>query len=306
MLVGPRSGRRRSQEGILSGRQIIGPPNVTLALANRPDNVALVREVLAGLADTVEFGDALDDVKAAVSEAANNVVTHAYEGAEGPLEVEIRLAPGELEVTVRDQGVGTAARTDDDEHPSGGIGLAVIDALTVHAETRAIAGLGTEVSMRFAIPDSGERVTLAPTDATPTPIGRLGSDSDVEIAIAPAMLSGAILNRLIGALAARAGFSIDRLSDAQLITDAIGARIGYVLDGACVTVGVDVLESAIELRVSRLRDGGAASLLAGSAIDGLGPVIERLADEIDISPAERGEGLRLVLRDARAERRATA
>jgi serine/threonine-protein kinase RsbW len=277
-----------------------------LALPNRPDNVALVREVLAGLADTVEFGDALDDVKAAVSEAANNVVIHAYEGAEGPLEVDIRLFPGELEVIVRDQGVGTAARADDDDHPAGGIGLAVIDALTVHAETRAVAGLGTEVSMRFAIPDSGERVTLAPTDATPTSTERLSYGSDVEIAIAPAMLSAVILNRLVGALAARAGFSIDRLSDAQLITDAIGARIGAVLDGACVTVGIDMLESAIALRVGRLRDGGAASLLAASAIGGLGPVIERLADEIDISRAEPGEGLKLVLRDARATQLSTA
>jgi hypothetical protein len=68
-----------------------------------------------------------------------------------------------------------------------------------------------------------------------------------------------------------------------------------------------VLESAIALRVGRLRDGGAASLLAASAIGGLGPVIERLADEVDISRAdERGEGLRLVLRDARAPQLSTA
>ena len=282
------------------------PPNVLLALASRADNVALVREVLAGLADTVEFGHALDDVKAAVSEACNNVVVHAYGGDEGPMEVEIRVRQGELEVVVRDHGVGIGPRGDDDDFPARGIGLAVIEALTARAELRGCTAHGLEMAMLFQLPDPGDLCDSLREYRPPARSERLGADSDVEIAIAPAALSAAILNRLVSALAARAGFSIDRLSDAQLVTDALAARIAPVLDGVYVSVGIGVRERTVELRVGRLRAGGSASLVAASAIGELGPVISRLTDEIAVSHAGRGEMLTLVMRDARTVRSSAA
>ena len=282
------------------------PPNVLLALASRADNVVLVREVLAGLADTVDFGHALDDVKAAVSEACNNVVVHAYGGDEGPMEVEIRVRQGELEVVVRDHGVGIGPRGDDDDFPARGIGLAVIEALTARAELRACTAHGLEMAMLFQLPDPGDLCDSLREYRPPARSERLGADSDVEIAIAPATLSAAILNRLVSALAARAGFSIDRLSDAQLVTDALAARIAPVLHGAYVSVGIGVRERTVELRVGRLRAGGSASLVAASAIGELGPVISRLTDEIAVSHAGRGEMLTLVMRDARTVRSSAA
>jgi anti-sigma regulatory factor (Ser/Thr protein kinase) len=282
------------------------PPNVLLALASRADNVVLVREVLAGLADTVDFGHALDDVKAAVSEACNNVVVHAYGGDEGPMEVEIRVRQGELEVVVRDHGVGIGPRGDDDDFPARGIGLAVIEALTARAELRGCTAHGLEMAMLFQLPDPGDLCDSLREYRPPARSERLGADSDVEIAIAPAALSAAILNRLVSALAARAGFSIDRLSDAQLVTDALAARIAPVLDGVYVSVGIGVRERTVELRVGRLRAGGSASLVAASAIGELGPVISRLTDEIAVSHAGRGEMLTLVMRDARTVRSSAA
>jgi anti-sigma regulatory factor (Ser/Thr protein kinase) len=277
-----------------------------LALASRADNVVLVREVLAGLADTVDFGHALDDVKAAVSEACNNVVVHAYGGDEGPMEVEIRVRQGELEVVVRDHGVGIGPRGDDDDFPARGIGLAVIEALTARAELRGCTAHGLEMAMLFQLPDPGDLCDSLREYRPPARSERLGADSDVEIAIAPAALSAAILNRLVSALAARAGFSIDRLSDAQLVTDALAARIAPVLDGVYVSVGIGVRERTVELRVGRLRAGGSASLVAASAIGELGPVISRLTDEIAVSHAGRGEMLTLVMRDARTVRSSAA
>lgn len=282
------------------------PPNVLLALASRADNVVLVREVLAGLADTVDFGHALDDVKAAVSEACNNVVVHAYGGDEGPMEVEIRVRQGELEVVVRDHGVGIGPRGDDDDFPARGIGLAVIEALTARAELRGCTAHGLEMAMLFQLPDPGDLCDSLREYRPPARSERLGADSDVEIAIAPAALSAAILNRLVSALAARAGFSIDRLSDAQLVTDALAARIAPVLDGVYVSVGIGVRERTVELRVGRLRAGGSASLVAASAIGELGPVISRLTDEIAVSHAGRDEMLTLVMRDARTVRSSAA
>ena len=268
-----------------------------MALDGRAENVALVREVLAGLADEVDFGFALDDVKAAVSEACNNVVVHAYEGDAGPLEVEVRLRPPELEVLVRDRGVGIRG----DGEPAAGIGLAVIEALTSRSELRENADRGLEVAMLFDIPEPDTPLDLQLDAAAPEGTHELGVDGELEVAIAitPAALASAILTRLVGALAARAGFSIDRLSDAQLVTDALAARVAPVLDGSYLNVGIEVLERTVALRVGHLREGGSASLLAGETIGEPGPLIERLTDAIEVSQAGTREMLRLVMRDAR-------
>src|SRR5450755_716724 len=84
-----------------------GPPNIRLSLSNRPENVMLVRQMLAGVAEAVdlEAGD-LNDISTAVTEACNNVVLHAYGGDEGPLEVELYAGPAAIEVVVRDHGTG--------------------------------------------------------------------------------------------------------------------------------------------------------------------------------------------------------
>ena len=54
-------------------------PDMRLVLSNRPENVALVRQALGGVAASVGIHEALlADIKTAVSEACNNVVLHAY------------------------------------------------------------------------------------------------------------------------------------------------------------------------------------------------------------------------------------
>ncbi|HEY7967001.1 MAG TPA: ATP-binding protein [Solirubrobacteraceae bacterium] len=267
------------------------PPNVQLALAARAENVVLVREVLAGLGDNVALGSSLDDVKAAVSEACNNAVVHAYPGGDGPMEVDLRVLPAQLRVVVRDAGVGTARRAEDDSTPGRGIGLAVIEALASSMELRASPGHGVEVEMSFEIPDRG----LAPGGvggAVPTLIATSG----VRVSISPTEIGGSILNRLVSALAARAGFSIDRLSDAQMLSDALGERVSAVLDGGRVSFGLDAADRALSLRIGPLRAGGGGSLVAAATVADLGSVVERLADEVDVSGEPGGEVLAVVMR----------
>ena len=82
-------------------------PELRLVLPSRAENVALVRRALSGVVDVLDLGEArLLDINAAVSEACNNVVVHAYEGAEGPMDVHLWIQPTELEVIVSDHGVG--------------------------------------------------------------------------------------------------------------------------------------------------------------------------------------------------------
>ena len=57
------------------------PSIVALELPSIPENLTLVRGMLGGVAELREMDpELLDDVKTAVSEAANNVVMHAYLG----------------------------------------------------------------------------------------------------------------------------------------------------------------------------------------------------------------------------------
>jgi anti-sigma regulatory factor (Ser/Thr protein kinase) len=266
-------------------------PNVRVALASRAENVVLVREIIGALGESVDLGSALDEVKAAVSEACNNVVLHAYPGAEGPMEVEFSVRPGELQVLVRDHGVGTARRVEDDAAPGRGIGLAVIEALTTDSELRARRGEGVEVTMHFELAD-GDGLA-APDQPPPEP--PTVAASEVRVQLSPVELSAAILNHLLGTLGARAGFSIDRLSDAQLVSDALGARLAAVLGASAVALGVDVAKRTIVLRVGGLRPGGGATLLATSGLGELGSVIERLA-EVEVNEGEGGEVLVLTMR----------
>jgi serine/threonine-protein kinase RsbW len=270
-------------------------PNVRIALASRPENVALVREALSGVAETVALGEAIEDIKAAVSEAANNVVMHAYPGGEGPMEVELALAPHEARVVVRDHGTGIGPRLVGPGEDGRGIGLAVVEALTSRMELRAHAGPGLEVAMWFAIPEARRLEGLAAAESSGAPDG-----SGVAIAVAPAALSAPLIGRVLVALGARAGFSIDRLSDLQLLADALCANVGPALEGAGLSLAAGAGRRRLELRVGPLRSGGAERVLGNAAVAGVGPLIERLVDRVDVAPDAVGEQIVLVIAEAPA------
>ena len=127
-------------------------PDLRLVLPSRADNVALVRQALAGVVEVLELGRArLLDINAAVSEACNNVVVHAYEGAEGPMDVYLCIQPDELEVVVRDQGVGIRPNVPEPEREVQGLGLSLIQSLTDRVEFAGGGDEGTKVTMGFSL-----------------------------------------------------------------------------------------------------------------------------------------------------------
>ncbi|HTA05692.1 MAG TPA: ATP-binding protein [Solirubrobacteraceae bacterium] len=275
-----------------------GAPNVCLALSNQPENVLLVRETLSGVAETVGVdGVDLNDIRTAVTEACNNVVLHAYEGGEGPLYVELYLRAESVEVVVRDHGTGIRPHIRDEEEAALGIGLSIIQALAPRVEFKDVEGGGTEVRMEFATPRTASVQPLASEGFEPPNVsaGELASTSGV--ALAPSALAVKVLPRVICVLAARARFTTDRISDAELLADAIVSRGFQSSAREHLTVSVSVGTRELELRLGPLSGGGAGKLVASEG--GIGPIVEKLTDGRQIFSEGAFETLGLTLRDAR-------
>jgi serine/threonine-protein kinase RsbW len=89
----------------------------------------------------------VEAVALAVTEAATNVVVHAYREADtGDVRVVACAEPGRLVLVVRDYGCGMRPRHDS---PGMGVGLALIGHLAEHFEIEAPDGDGTRLRMHF-------------------------------------------------------------------------------------------------------------------------------------------------------------
>jgi serine/threonine-protein kinase RsbW len=274
-------------------------PNVCLTLSNQPENVLLVRETLSGLADTVGVdGVELNDIRTAVTEACNNVVLHAYDGAEGPMHVELYLAADAVEVVVRDHGKGIKPHIRGEGEDALGIGMSIIQALAPRVEFKDVAGGGTEVRMEFATPNASglEQITSAGFEPPAVTSEELATTSGV--ALAPSALAGKVLPRVVCVLAARAHFTTDRISDAEIVADALVSQSFASSTSEHMNVVLAVTPRELELRIGPLRGGSAEQLVAhadGNAV----PIIEKLTDDRRVASDGSSETLELLLRDNR-------
>lgn len=270
-----------------------------LALPARADNVALVRHAVSGLAEALGMDPiAVADLKTVITEACMNVVVHAYGGEEGPLEVE--ASPGEevLWVTVRDHGSGIRPQPDLDGN-SLRLGLPLIAALASSFEIRGGLGQGTEVRMCMQlVPAAAERSGGEGRSAREA---HQSAGSGTVISVADPALVGPVLSRVISMIAARAAFSVDRLSDAMLLGDAIAAQGAAGFRDRLVRLVIDDREHSIGLRLGPMLDGEASRIRRGLELPGLGASLEGLADEVGVERDLNGEYLTLrVAQSARA------
>ena len=273
-------------------------PNVRLRLSNRSENVLLVREMLSGLAETVELDNSdLYDIRTAVTEAANNVVLHAYEGQEGPMEVELRAGTDTIEVVVRDHGLGIRPRIRPADEVALGIGLPLIQALVHSVEFTEGDGSGTEVRMEFLATCKRPLAPLSPDADPDLPPAVEDPAKTIAITVAPASLARAVLPRVLSVLAARAHFSTDRISDAQLVADSLAAHAPDPHGPDRLNLTASVRGQTLELSVGPLGEGRANRLILDSDVQGLGPVIEKLTDERRVAAVDAGEMLELQLVD---------
>ena len=98
----------------------------------------------------VEDRAVLSDIALAITEAATNVVLHAYRDTREPgtVTIEAERVDDHVCLYVRDEGSGLAPRVD---RPGLGLGLGLIAQVADSADVRAPEDGGTEVVMRFNV-----------------------------------------------------------------------------------------------------------------------------------------------------------
>ncbi|HET6998932.1 MAG TPA: ATP-binding protein [Solirubrobacterales bacterium] len=258
-----------------------------MSLPARAENVAVVRHALAGLAERLGMEPTgIADLKTVVTEACMNVVVHAYPGDQpGLLVVEATPEIDGLTVVVRDFGAGIRPRPEADR-PSLRIGLTLIAALSASFEIKGGVDRGTEIRMHLPLlsrDDSAERKQAseaAPIRAEATAL-RVG----------PPELLAPILSRALGALAARHEITVDRLSDAMLLSDAISAGAPQGFKDGHVSLSIADGSEGVELRVGPMEGGGAERLRESLELPELGGSLETLADELRVEQDGEGEFL---------------
>jgi serine/threonine-protein kinase RsbW len=255
-----------------------------MSLPARAENVAVVRHALAGLAERVGMEEpSLADLKTVVTEACMNVVVHAYpDGEDGLLEVDAATDLEGLTVVVRDHGSGIRPRPDV-EQPSLRIGLTLIAALSSSFEISGGADRGTEIRMHLPLRPRTEETEAA------EPATRSTAEA-TKMRVGPPELVGPVLGRVVGALAARHRITVDRLSDAMLLSDAISARAPEGFTDGHVSLSIADRPEGVELRVGPMTSGGAERLRESFELPEVGSLAS-LADVLRVEEGAEGEFL---------------
>jgi serine/threonine-protein kinase RsbW len=252
----------------------MSPGGFKLTLPATAENVMVVRQAVAGLGEALTLpGSRIADLKTVITEACNNVVLHAYDEEPGPLQVIATPGPEQLEIQVADEGHGFRPRANEGE-ASLGLGLPLIAAL---ADSFEISGGrdGSKTTIRFgyAPPDFSN-------NGTPTEVPK-----ELEMAIAPGATVRPVLARVMGALAARAEFSVDRLADTMLLGDAVSSSGESDFSDGRVGVSITDSAGALGVRVGPLVEGAGEKLMAEMEVPGAGS-LRSLASTMEIAKGE--------------------
>ncbi len=253
-----------------------------LAIAARPENLTLVRQAIAGLADAARIGETpLNDLKQIASEACMNSIVHAYpSGGPGRIDVTASIESDAVELAIRDWGTGFRPRPTDPENGSLRLGLPLIASLADSFEIANPADGGTRIVARVATEEDGERT---PSLSPPEPPNEAEIDIDAGLAAKP------VIARVIAVAAARAGFSIERMSDGVLIGDAIASHDPGDFAESRVRILVEECGPNLCARVGPFVKGGAERMLDHMKLPGLDASVGKLADRIEVERGDEGE-----------------
>jgi serine/threonine-protein kinase RsbW len=124
--------------------------SIRLTIPAKPEYITLGRLALTAIAGVRPVSDeALHDLKLALTEACTNSVKHAYGEDGGSVDIVYELLADRLAVEVGDAGTGfepSSGRANGDEDlEEGGLGIAIIRALTDEVEIGEREGGGSRL-----------------------------------------------------------------------------------------------------------------------------------------------------------------
>lgn len=122
-----------------------------------------------------------------------------------------------------------------------------------------------------------------------------GKANSAVLRVRGAPLAGPLLTRVVAMMLARAECPLDRLDDAMVICDALGAHAGQHAADGHVQFTVHTRPGNMELRVGALATGGAGRLAKATSLPGIGEVLEPIADAIRVESSTGGQEDELVL-----------
>ena len=124
-----------------------------------------------------------------------------------------------------------------------------------------------------------------------SPVGGPAAVESSTLTLKVGPLAAPVLTRVTGALAAQAGLDMDRLNDARLVAEALIAHAAaHAVDGQ-LRVAFEAAGGRLVIRLGPLAPGGAEGLRRDATFEGVGSILEALADEVHDQAAADGEYL---------------
>lgn len=270
----------------MAGQTADSIPRLRLTVPAEAANVALIRHALAGVAESAGMDrPGVADLETVVTEACMNAVVHAYPSTPGPILVEAEPGADVLVVRVSDHGVGFQPRPDVESPGSSlRLGLSLIAALSSSFSISGSVGEGTAVEMAMPLENPGPAPRIRDRDLAvdPAPSGVSITASD------DGLLPGA-LSRAVSAFAARHDLTVDRVSDAMLLAEAVSDLPAEAFADGHPSFELADGDDGIEMTVGPLAAGGSERLRAGLELPEAAGTLERLADSVAVVERVGGE-----------------
>jgi hypothetical protein len=119
------------------------------------------------------------------------------------------------------------------------------------------------------------------------------SEAEYQAAIACGPLLPPVLDRLLGALAARADLSVDRLNDLSLVGDALSAAAAESVTNGRLVVIARPGKGALDVSFGPFVRGGAARVRRAGSLPGGGDLFSSVAQQVEVEADGAAERLTL-------------